>query len=248
MAVPQAGVNVVFVGRTEEKGKAIEEELNALGKGEATFMKCDVTDFDALAACVNAAYEKYGKLNVVFNCAGIFPPQRPIDQWTLEEYDQVINTNLKSYIVVIRTALPYLRKSKGVIINVGSVLGKMGDEGAVPYTCTKGAIECMTKSLAIDEARHGVRAVEVKPGHINTEMFFKTTSEQADPDGIAYTVLFLASDWASFITGTDVMVSGGFDIGEGPKPINPFMASNKDANGENLYQNQRPMEDWINSL
>ena len=163
--------------------------------------------------------------------------------------------------------LPYLRESKGVIINTGSVLGKTGDEGAVPYTATKGAIECMTKSLAIDEARHGVRVVEVKPGHINTDMFFKTTRAQEDPQGfvnysdslqwmnrggepeeIAYTVLFLASDWASFITGTDVMVSGGLDIGEGPKPINPFMASNKDENGVDLYPDQRPMKDWIASL
>lgn len=263
----QAGVNVVFVGRSEDKGKEIEAELNALGKGEVTFMKCDVTDFDRLAQCVNAAYEKYGRLDTLFNCAGIFPPQKPADQYSLDEFMWILNTNLVAYFITIKTALPYLRKSKGVIINTGSVLGLQGDEGACAYTATKGAIETMTRTIACDEARNGVRCVEVKPGHINTEMFFKTTSEQADPEGfvsysdslqwmnrggepeeIARTVLFLASDWASFITGTDILVTGGYEIGEGPKPINPFMASNKDENGVDLYPDQRPLQDWIASL
>lgn len=263
----QAGVNVIFVGRNTEKGKAIEAELNALGKGEATYMECDVTDFSKLASCVDAAVQKYGKLNVLFNCAGIFPPQKASTEYTLEEFQWILNTNLVSYFVTIKTALPYLRKSKGVIINTGSVLGAQGDEGACAYTATKGAIQTMTKTIAIDEARYGVRCVEVKPGHINTEMFFQTTSEQADPDGfvsysdslqwmnrggtpeeIAYAVLFLASDWASFVTGTDLFVTGGFEIGEGPKPINPFMASNKDENGNDLFLDQRPMANWIQSL
>ncbi len=263
----QAGVNVVFVGRSEDKGKAIEAELNALGKGEATYMKCDVTDFDRLTECVNAAYEKYGRLDTLFNCAGIFPPQKPADQYTLDDFMWILNTNLVAYFITIKAALPYLRKTKGVIINTGSVLGLQGDEGACAYTATKGAIETMTRTIACDEARHGVRCVEVKPGHINTDMFFKTTSEQADPEGfvhysdslqwmnrggepeeIARTVLFLASDWASFITGTDILVTGGYEIGEGPKPINPFMASNKDENGEDLFPDQRPMKDWIASL
>lgn len=263
----QAGVNVVFVGRSEAKGKEIEAELNALGKGEATFMTCDVTNFERLAECVNAAYEKYGRLDTLFNCAGIFPPQKSADQYTLDDFMWILNTNLVAYFITIKTALPYLRKTKGVIINTGSVLGLQGDEGACAYTATKGAIQTLTRTIACDEARYGVRCVEVKPGHINTEMFFKTTSEQADPEGfvhysdslqwmnrggepeeIARTVLFLASGWASFITGTDVLVTGGYEIGEGPKPINPFMASNKDEKGEDLFPDQRPLKDWIASL
>jgi len=263
----QAGVNVVFVGRTVERGREIEKELNLLGKGEVTYMECNVTDSDRLEECVKTAAEKYGRLDVLFNCAGVFPPQKPSTSYSLDEYMKILNTNLVPYFVTIKAALPYLRKTRGVIINTGSVLGYQGDEGACAYTATKGAIETMTKTIAIDEARYGVRCVEVKPGHINTEMFLKTTSEQADPKGfvhysdslqwlnrggepeeIAYAVLFLASGWASFITGTDLYVTGGFEIGEGPKPINPFMESNKDNDGKDLFSDQRPMKNWIESL
>jgi len=263
----QAGINVVFLGRSQKDAEEVEKQCNALGKGEVTFKKCDVTDFSELEACIDFTHKKYGRLDIIFNCAGIFPPQKPADKYTIEEFTKILNNNLVAYFVGIRKALPYLRKTKGVVINIGSVLGLQGDEGACAYTAAKGAIQTMTKTLACDEARNGVRVVEIKPGHINTEMFAQTTREQEDPDGfvnysdslqwmnrggmpeeIAYTALFLASDWASFITGTDILVTGGFEIGEGPKPINPFMASNKDESGANLYTNQRPMEDWIKSL
>jgi len=263
----QAGINVVFLGRSAKDAEEIEKQCNALGKGEVTFRKCEVTNYSELEECIDYTYNKYGRLDIVFNCAGIFPPQKPADQYTIDEFTGVLNNNLVAYFAAIRKALPYIRESKGVIINIGSVLGLQGDEGACAYTAAKGAIQTMTKTLACDEARNGVRVVEIKPGHINTEMFAKTTSEQDDPEGfvnysdslqwmnrggmpeeIAYTALFLASEWASFITGTDILVTGGFEIGEGPKPINPFMASNKDERGANLFDDQRPMEAWIKSL
>ncbi len=259
----QAGVNVVFVGRTVSAGKALEAKLNALGRGEATYMECDVTDFPKLEGCVKAAYEKYGKLDILYNCAGIFPAQRPTDQWSLDEFMEVMNTNFIAYYVTIHAALPYLRQSKGVILNVGSVVGHLGDEGACAYTAAKGAIASMTKTVAIDEARHGVRCVELKPGNIVTEMLLKTTAETEGGEGfmkysdslqwfnrggtaeeVARAALFLASPWASFITGTDLFITGGFEIGEGPKPINPYLASNKDEAGNDVYLDQRPLRDW----
>ena len=205
-------------------------------------MQCDVTDQPRLAKCVEDTAEIFGKLNVLVNCAGIWPLQRPIDMYDVEEYEYVLRTNLVSYFVTAKAAMPYLRKSKGNIINIGSVLGTVGDQGAIAYTSTKGAIHTFTRTLAIDEARNGVRVNEVKPGHINTEMFFDGANKQADPEGfvkyndglqwmgrggdaeeVARAVLFLASDWASFITGVELHVSGGFEIGEGPKIMNPYL-------------------------
>lgn len=239
----EAGVNVVFVGRSAEKGTAIEREFAQLGKGIPRYYECDVTDHARLEECINLTIQEFGKLDTLVNCAGYFPAQKPVDVISIEDFKDVLECNLVAYFVTIKHCLPYLRTTKGSIINIGSVLGTTGDEGAAAYCATKGAIHTMTRTIAIDEARNGVRCNEVKPGHINTEMFEKTTSEQADPEGfieysdslqwmrrggepeeIAYTVLFLASDWASFITGEDIHVTGGYNIGEGPKPINPFLS------------------------
>ena len=155
----------------------------------------------------------------------------------------MLDTNLVAYFIGIRAALPYLRKTRGSVINIGSVVGTMGDEGSAAYSATKGAIQTMTRTIATDEGAYGVRINEVKPGHINTDMFRKTTSQQADMKGfvdysdtlqwlgrggtsaeIASAVMFLASDWASFITGAYIHVTGGYEIGEGPKRKNPFLA------------------------
>jgi len=238
-----AGVNVVTVGRSVDKGKALADEINTWGKGKCTFHECDVTNFDRLRECIDLAAEEHGRLDVLVNCAGYFPLQVPIDMTSLEDYKAVLECNLVAYFVAMKQALPYLRTAKGNIINIGSVLGTTGDEGSVAYCSTKGAIHTMTRSMAIDEGRNGVRVNEIKPGHICTEMFDLTTSRQDDPEGfvkysdslqwlerggtseeVAYAVLFMASDWASFITGAELHVTGGFEIGEGPKLPNPYLA------------------------
>jgi NAD(P)-dependent dehydrogenase (short-subunit alcohol dehydrogenase family) len=238
----EAGVNVVTIGRSVDKGLALAEEINAKGKGKCVFYECDVKDSDRLGEIVELTVKEFGHLDVLVNCAGYFPLQIPIDMVTKEMYLDVLNTNLVAYFMGCKYALPYLRTSRGNIINIGSVLGTTGDEGSLAYCSTKGAIHTFTRALAIDEARNGVRVNEVKPGHICTEMFELTTSRQADPEGfvkysdslqwlgrggtaeeIAYTVLFLASDWASYITGIELHVTGGFEIGEGPKLPNPYL-------------------------
>jgi NAD(P)-dependent dehydrogenase (short-subunit alcohol dehydrogenase family) len=241
-----AGVNVVTMGRSVNNGKALAGEINGWDKGKCVFYECDVRHYERIGEIVDLTVKEFGKLDVLVNCAGYFPLQQPIDMITLEMYQDVINTNLTAYFMGCKYALPYLRTTKGAIVNIGSVLGTTGDEGSLAYTCTKGAIHTFTRSLAIDEGRNGVRVNEVKPGHICTEMFELTTSRQADPEGfvkysdglqwlerggtaeeVGYTVLFLASPWASFITGTELHVTGGFEIGEGPKLPNPYLSWGK---------------------
>lgn len=237
-----AGANIVFISRTEELGKQVEAELNAFGKGKAVFKKCDVKNHKRLQECIDETVEEFGRLDTLINVAGVFPLQRPIDMVSIDEYKDVLETNLVAYYVTCKHALPYLRRTKGSIVNTGSVLGTTGDEGSPAYTSSKGAIHCLTKSLAIDEARNGVRVNELKPGHINTEMFFDAAEKQddtegfikysdslqwmgrgGDPEEVARGILFLASDWASFITGVELHVSGGFEFGEGPKVPNPYL-------------------------
>ena len=241
------GANVVFCGRNAERGKAVEADMNARFKGRCIFRIADVSKPGEVRDLVEFTAKEFGRINTLVNNAGYFPLQRPCDVITAEEFRQVLDNNLVPYFVAIKYALPYLRATRGSVINIGSVLGQTGDEGSAAYSATKGAIETMTRSIAADEGCYGVRINEVKPGHINTDMFRKTTSMQEDKAGfikysdslqwlgrggtsaeIASTVMFLASDWASFITGTDILVTGGFEIGEGPKRKNPFLADWKE--------------------
>lgn len=231
-----AGAYVVMAGRSVDLGTEISKELTEKGPGTCDYVECDVSKEEDLKKLVDFTANKFGRIDILVNCAGYFPKQRPIDEVTVQDFNDILATNLVSYYALSRFALPYLRTSKGNIVNIGSVVGTTGDEGAVTYVATKGAIEAMTKSLAVDEARHGVRVNEIKPGHICNEMFAKTTTRQADPEKfleysetlqwlgrggaseeVATAVLFMASEWASFITGATLMVTGGFEFGEGTK-------------------------------
>jgi len=240
-----AGVNVVTIGRREELGNEIAKDINTQSGGKCVFYSCDVRDVNRIKEIVDATITQFGKLDILVNCAGYFPGQKPIDQFSIDEIRDIIDTNLIAYLAASKYAIPHLRKSKGNIVNVGSVHGTTSVEGAVSYDATKGAIDAVTRTLAIDEARYGVRVNNIKPGLITTEMFEQTISRQDDQEGfkkynreiqwlgrwgmpeeVARAILFMASDWASFITGAELLVSGGYEIGEGPKLPNPYLSWN----------------------
>ena len=231
-----AGVNVVTIGRSVNKGEALAAEINAKGKGKCVYYPCDVKDTDKLEEIVNLTVEEFERLDVLVNCAGYFPAAEPIDNISKDMYLDVVQTNFTPFFMGSKFALPYLRKTKGSIVNIGSVVATQGAAQCQAYCATKGAIETFTRSLAIDEASNGVRINEIKPGHIETEIFEKMVERQSDkasylsyfdhvqflgrggrPEEIGYTALFLASDWASFITGVELHVSGGYELGEGVK-------------------------------
>ena len=233
-----AGMSVVTIGRSIEKGEAIAAENAKMGRGKCVYYPCDVKDTDRLDEIIKLTVEQFGRLDVLVNCAGYFPAAMPIDDITRDMYLDVINTNLTPYFMGCKFALPHLRKAKGAIVNIGSVVATTGGPHCQAYCCTKGAIEAFTRSLAIDEAKNGVRVNEVKPGHINTEIFEQMVARQEDkeaylsyfnnvqvlgrggePEEVAYAALFLSSRWASFITGVELHVSGGYELGEGEKSI-----------------------------
>ena len=148
----------------------------------------------------------------------------------------VLSANLAGVFYGCKYAIPHLRKTKGSIVNMSSAIARLGQEQTAGYSSTKGGIVTMTKTIAIEEARNGVRVNVVLPGHIITELFEIEKARAADPQAyedrcnnyswlgrggtaeeVGKTVLFLASSWAGFITGASIMVSGGIELGTIPK-------------------------------
>ena len=228
----EAGMNVVLAARRKEKGEAAAAELNAAGKGECTFFQCDVSDPDQVKALIDFAVEKYGRLDTMVNNAGYNPIHMDACDMSIESYQRVLATNLMGEFYGCKFAIPHLRKTKGSIINMSSILSKVGQEQTAGYSATKGGINSMTQTIAIEEARHGVRVNAICPGHIMTEIVYKEMERVADldrcnhyswlgrggqPEEVGTAALFLASSWASYITGVTLNVSGGMEFGTIPK-------------------------------
>ena len=232
----EAGMNVVMAARRKEKGEAAAAELNAAGKGECTFFQCDVSDPDQVKALIDFAVEKYGRLDTMDNNAGYNPIHMDACDMSIESYQRVLATNLMGEFYGCKFAIPHLRKTKGSIINMSSILSKVGQEQTAGYSSTKGGINSMTQTIAIEEARHGVRVNAICPGHIMTEIVYKEMERVADPEAyldrcnhyswlgrggqpeeVGTAALFLASSWAGYITGVTLNVSGGMEFGTIPK-------------------------------
>lgn len=230
-----AGARVAFCSHREEHGEEIAREVSSRGPGAASFTICDVTDEQALAAFIRSVAERHGRLDCLINNAGWHPPHQPIDDFTPADFRALLELNVMSVFVACRTALPWLRRTQGCIINIASLVATLGQHYATTYVATKGAVLAFTKALAIDEAVHGVRVNAVSPGNIYTPLWQEAIDASPDPaatraDGeaaqplgrmgtpeeVARLCLFLAAE-GSFITGADHIVSGGAELGYGRK-------------------------------
>jgi NAD(P)-dependent dehydrogenase (short-subunit alcohol dehydrogenase family) len=178
---------------------------------------------------------RHGRLDCLVNNAGWHPPHKPIDDFSVEDFRALLDLNLVSIFAACKFALPHLRKTKGNIVNMSSLVGWMGQLHATTYVATKGAITAFTKALAIDEAAHDVRVNSVSPGNIYTPLWQEAIDAAADParcraEGEAAQLmgrmgmieeagrlcLFLAAE-ATFTTGVDHILSGGAELGYGRK-------------------------------
>jgi NAD(P)-dependent dehydrogenase (short-subunit alcohol dehydrogenase family) len=230
----EAGARVVFCARNEAEGRALEGELKGRGPGEAWFVRCDVSKTDEVERMVDTTVERHGRLDCLINNAGWHPPHRPIDGFSYQEFRELFELNVMSLFAACRRALPHLRRTKGNIINISSLVAAMGQSRATTYVATKGAITAFTKALAIDEAPHGVRVNSVSPGNIYTPLWQEAIDAAPDPDkcrsdgesaqllGRMGTIeetgrlcLFLAAQ-ATFTTGVDHIQSGGAELGYCP--------------------------------
>lgn len=230
-----AGANVVFCARNATQGSALEAEMNALGKGKATFIQCDVSNVAEIESLINATVEKYGRLDCLINNAGWHPPHKSIDDFSVQDFRDLLELNLVSIFAACKAALPHLRQTQGNIINLSSLVGSMGQLHATTYVATKGAITAFSKALAVDEAAYGVRVNSVSPGNVYTPLWQEAIDASPDPaqtraDGDAAQLLgrmgtieeagklclFIAAD-ATFSTGTDFLLTGGAELAYGRK-------------------------------
>ena len=220
----QEGAKVVFGDILDELGRQVEAELAEAGL-DAAYVHLDVTSEDDWTAAVQSAVEKYGHLDILVNNAGILI-RKGIEDTTEEDWDRIMAVNAKGVFLGTKAAIPAMREAGGgSIVNISSTAGLVGSpEGSASYTATKGAVRLLTKSTAIQYAGDGIRCNSVHPGPIDTDMIRDTLSDPermaarmrrlplkrvGTPEDIAYGVIYLASDEASFVTGSELVIDGG---------------------------------------
>ncbi len=218
------GASVVFGDILDDEGKKVEAEIRAAG-GAATYVHLDVTREADWRAAVATAVKSYGKLDVLVNNAGILLRAR-IEDTSEADWDRIMAINVKGVFLGTKSAIPAMRAAGGgSIVNISSTAGLVGSpQGTAAYTATKGAVRLFTKSTAIQHARDKIRANSVHPGPIATDMIADTMSNEAawkerlrrlpmgrvgTADEVAYGVLYLASDEASYVTGSELVIDGG---------------------------------------
>ena len=209
----------------EKEGRKVEEEINEAG-GEAFFVRLDVTSEADWTAAISATVERFGKLDVLVNNAGV-SAHSMLEDTSVEEWDRVMDINSKGVFLGTRAAIPEMRKAGGgSIVNISSQLGIVGAEYSSPqYQASKGAVRLLTKSAAIQYAEDGIRVNSVHPGPVVTAMSEARRADPveyplslsripmgryAEPDEIAYGVLYLASDESSYVTGSELVIDGGW--------------------------------------
>ena len=230
----EEGAWVAIWDLADEAGQELANEINAEG-GKAYYQHVNVTQAEEVDSAVEELIEKWGRLDILINNAGILKDGQLVKvkqgelqkRMTDEMFDAVINVNLRGVFVCTRAAAPVMIKQEaGVILNATSIVGLDGNFGQTNYVATKAGVIGMTKVWARELGRYGVRVNAVAPGFTATEMVLAMPEKILDgmrqrtplgrlgqPEDIANAYAFLASDQASFITGTVLRVDGGIVVG-----------------------------------
>ncbi len=232
------GAKVAIVDIDDVNGKRVAKEIEATG-GVATFWHMDVSHASEVERVFAEVYKKYGQVNILVNNAGVGGARGAPHKVPEEELDRVMAINMKGPFLCTKYAVPYMSRSGGgSIVNVASVYGIIGGDTPV-YDASKGALRSMTKSDAIVLRKHNIRVNSVHPGNIWTPLFEKIERElggipqdtakiisapvpaarMGRPEEVAYGILFLASDEASYVTSAELLIDGG--MANAPLPIYP---------------------------
>ena len=220
------GAKVVVADVVEEEGRQVEAEIAEAG-GEAVFVRLDVTSESDWNAAVETTLARYGKLDILVNNAGISGTHHP-DTMSVEAWDTFMDINAKGVFLGMKSVIPHMQAAGGgSIVNISSISGIVGQNVIhMGYNASKGAVRIVTKSAAVQYAEDGIRVNSVHPGAMPP---MRSSSAARDPDmrsnmvnlgvpmrrigraeEVGYAVLFLASDEASYITGAELVVDGGF--------------------------------------
>ena len=221
----RAGAKVVLTGRREKEGALVVAEIEKLG-GDAAFVRADIAKDADVKRMVDFTVDKFGRLDVAFNNAGV-EWKGPLDQATEAEYRRVFDINVWGVLNSMRHEIPVMLKNGGgAIVNNSSVAGHVGFGQVSVYIASKHAVEGLTKSVALEFAKQNIRINAVAPGVIATDMLDRFAGKEGEmrdslasitPVGrigaveeIAAAVLYLCSDDARFTTGTSLVVDGGY--------------------------------------
>jgi NAD(P)-dependent dehydrogenase (short-subunit alcohol dehydrogenase family) len=221
VAMAREGAQVAICGRDHEKLDRVATEIGAA----CLPVTADVGNLQDVNALIAATLERFGKIRILVNNAGILLPGTA-ESHTEAEWDQTFNTNVRGMWLVTRAALPHLRAAgSGSIINVGSVLSHLGARNRVAYAASKGAVLAMSRAMALDHAAENIRVNCICPAIVETEMVAAFQMDEAarqqrvamhplgrfgQPEDIAGLAVFLASDESSWITGAAYNVDGGY--------------------------------------
>lgn len=223
-ALAREGARLVVSGRHEEPGQALAKELRATG-AEAEFIRADVRDDAQVRALVDSTVARFGRLDAAVNNAGTEGTPGPVTDQTAASYAATFDTNVLGVLLSMKHEIRVMQpQGSGSIVNISSVLGKVGTAGAAVYVASKHAVEGLTKSAALEVAPLGIRINAVAPGPIDTGMLDRFAGGQqgvsrmaahvplgrvGNPDEVAAAVVFLALGKSSFVTGHSLSVDGG---------------------------------------
>jgi NAD(P)-dependent dehydrogenase (short-subunit alcohol dehydrogenase family) len=222
----EEGAKVVVADVESSLGRETVEEISKNG-GTAVQAVVDVSKADEVRAMIKTCMTNFGKLDVLFNNAGIEGPGGSLWKMKEDDWNRVIDVNLKSVFLGCKYAIPHMKKTKGSIINTASELGLVGSTSRSAYSASKGGIIALTRSLALQCAPYGIRVNCICPGATETPLLIRFVGEKqrqrklrevtqeiplgrlGKPIDIAYAALYLASEESSFVTGSVLVVDGG---------------------------------------
>lgn len=229
LRMSEEGSAVVIVER-DPRGQEVADKLTAMGR-KAIFQACDVTKEADVQAAVKAAVERFGRLDSLVNNAGIEGVNKPTDQIELAEWERVMAVNTTAVFLCTKHAIAHLKRAGGgSVINISSIYGIVGGGDVPPYHASKGAVRVMSKNDALTYAPDRIRVNSIHPGFIFTAMVKRYVADAGlelaptkaaldalhplggtgTPDDIAWGVVYLASDHARWITGSELVIDGGY--------------------------------------